>query len=50
MPLDAFVAEAVELLCAKRTPTEVLVDRVFPQRNAERSGDFEKVFGMINPT
>ncbi|MHC1550726.1 SDR family oxidoreductase [Phyllobacterium sp. K27] len=48
MPLTDFVAEAVDLLCAKPTPTEVLVQRVRPQRFAEQSGDFDKVFAMIN--
>ena len=49
MPLDAFVLEAVELLCADETPSEVLVERVAPQRNAERSGRFAEIFRMINP-
>ncbi len=50
MPLDAFVSEAVELLSADETPSEVLVERVVPQRNAERSGRFDEIFKMINPT
>lgn len=49
MPLDAFVTETVELLCADITPKEVLVQRVTPQRTAEQTGSFDKVFGMINP-
>ncbi len=49
MSLDAFVSEAVELLCSAKTPQEVLVQRVLPQRTAEQTGNFEKVFGMINP-
>jgi len=49
MPLDAFISEAVELLCANETPAEVLVHQVGPQRNAERSGSFEEIFRMINP-
>jgi uncharacterized oxidoreductase len=49
MPLDEFVAEAVELLCAPETPREVLVQRVMPQRTAEQTGSFDKVFGLINP-
>ena len=48
MPLADFVAEAVDLLCASPTPSEVMVQRVRPQRTAERTGDFDKVFGMIN--
>lgn len=49
MPLDAFVNEAVDLLCQAETPAEVLVERVMRQRNAERVGNFDEVFGMINP-
>jgi uncharacterized oxidoreductase len=49
MPLSEFVSEAVELLCAPQTPREVLVQRVLPQRTAEQTGNFDKVFGMINP-
>lgn len=49
MPLDAFVSEATELLCANPTPQEVLVQRVMPQRTAEQTGNFGNVFGMINP-
>ncbi|MBP2302988.1 SDR family oxidoreductase [Azospirillum picis] len=49
MPLGAFVSEAVELLCAPETPNEVLVQRVMPQRTAEQTGNFDKVFAMINP-
>lgn len=50
MPLDSFISETVELLCADATPSEVLVQRVMPQRTAEQTGSFEKVFGMINPS
>ncbi len=49
MPLDAFITEAVELLCAEITPKEVLVQRVLPQRTAEQTGNFDKIFNMINP-
>ncbi len=49
MPLDAFISEAVELLCARETPAEVLVHRVMPQRTAERSDRFEEIFRMTNP-
>jgi uncharacterized oxidoreductase len=49
MPLDAFVAEAIELLCADVTPKEVLVQRVMLQRTAEQTGSFDRVFGLINP-
>ncbi|MBW7970219.1 SDR family NAD(P)-dependent oxidoreductase [Bradyrhizobium sp. BR 10289] len=49
MPLDAFVSEAIGLLCGAETPREVLVQRVMPQRTAEQTGNFGKVFQMINP-
>ena len=49
MPLDAFITETIDLLCADVTPKEVLVQRVSPQRTAEQTGNFDKVFGMINP-
>lgn len=49
MPLDAFISEAVGLLCAEVTPKEVLVQRVMPLRTAEQTGSFDTVFGMINP-
>ncbi|QOG07391.1 SDR family NAD(P)-dependent oxidoreductase [Aureimonas sp. OT7] len=50
MPLKAFIAETVGLLCADVTPKEVLVQRVMPQRTAEQTGNFEKVFNLINPS
>lgn len=49
MPLADFVSESVELLCAQPTPPEVLVGRVMPQRTADATGNFDKVFGLINP-
>jgi uncharacterized oxidoreductase len=49
MPLADFVAEATELLCATPTPDEVLVQRVMPQRTAEQTGNFKRVFDLINP-
>lgn len=49
LPLDAFITEATDLLCATETPREVLVQRVLPQRTAEQTGNVDKVFGMINP-
>ncbi len=48
LPLADFVTESVSLLCADPTPAEVLVQRVMPQRTAERTGNFDAVFGMIN--
>lgn len=49
MPLADFVSESVSLLCTNPTPPEVLVQRVMPQRTAERTGNFDEVFGMVNP-
>ncbi|MGI2034395.1 SDR family oxidoreductase [Rhizobium panacihumi] len=49
MPLGEFISESVDLLCAQPTPSEVLVGRVMPQRTAEATGNFDKVFGLINP-
>ena len=48
MPLADFISEAVDLLCAAPTHSEVLVEKVVPQRFAERNGDFEAMFRMIN--
>lgn len=50
MPLDEYIQEATNILCQPQTPTEVLVQRVMAQRNAERMGEFDKVFDRINPT
>lgn len=50
MPLQEFVDETVKLLCAENTPFEVVVQRAVPQRTAEQTGNFEKIFGMINGT
>jgi uncharacterized oxidoreductase len=47
MPLDAYISEVMELL--KTAKAEILVERVKPLRNAESSGTYEKVFGMLNP-
>jgi uncharacterized oxidoreductase len=49
MPLHYFISEATELLCSTPTPDEVLVQRVMPQRTAEQTGNFKRVFDMINP-
>lgn len=50
MPLAAFVEEAVELLCREPSAEEILVKRVMPQRTAEQTGNFRKVFALINPS
>jgi|HigsolmetaAR203D_1030402.scaffolds.fasta_scaffold00127_42 uncharacterized oxidoreductase len=48
MPLADFVSEATDLLCSTPTPEEVLVGRVMPQRTAEQTGNFRRVFDLIN--
>ena len=48
MPLGAFIAESMALLAAHAGATEILVERVMLQRQAEARGDFDKVFGLIN--
>ncbi|RYX81084.1 SDR family NAD(P)-dependent oxidoreductase [bacterium] len=50
MPLDEFIAESMDLL--KNTPDaeEILVERVKFLRFAERSGQFDKVFNILNTT
>jgi len=50
MPLNDFLTETVDLLCADVTTEEVLVQRVSPQRTAEQTVNFDKVFAMINPS
>jgi uncharacterized oxidoreductase len=49
MPLDEYIAETVGNMCATPTPNEVLVERVMFLRNAEKTGNYDKVFGMLNP-
>lgn len=48
MPLDAFVAEVMELLGQQPTPPEILVERVRPLRNAEASGRFDATLSGLN--
>ena len=48
MPLDDFIAESLELLKANPDAKEILVERVKFLRNAEASGNYDKVFGMLN--
>ncbi len=48
MPLDDYISEVMELL--KTATTEILVERVKPLRNAESSGQYGQVFGMLNPS
>lgn len=48
MPLDAYIAETVALLKAHPKGPEILVERVNFLRNAETSGTYDQVFGMLN--
>ena len=49
MPLDAYIAETMQLLAGSPENSEVLVQRVHRQRFAEQSGNAAAVFGFINP-
>jgi uncharacterized oxidoreductase len=49
MPLDAYIAESMALLRADPEAAEILVEQVKPLRNAEASGHYDVVFGMVNP-
>jgi uncharacterized oxidoreductase len=49
MPLDAYIEETVTNMLATPTPNEVLVERVKFLRNAEKSGNYDQVFSMLNP-
>jgi uncharacterized oxidoreductase len=44
-----FISETMALLKANPSATEICVERVKMQRNAEASGQYEKVFDLINP-
>lgn len=49
MPLADYTAEAMGLLSRNPTPPEICVDRVRFLRQAEAEGQFDRVFGMLNP-
>jgi uncharacterized oxidoreductase len=49
MPLDAYLAETMDLLASGPENGEVLVQRVHRQRFAEQTGNAAAVFGFINP-
>ena len=48
MPLNEFADEVMALLGQVPTPTEILVERVKPLRNAEREGRFDATLTMLN--
>ena len=48
MPLQDYIDEVMALIEAHPNAEEILVERVKPLREAERSGSYAKVFGMVN--
>ncbi|GGO32103.1 SDR family oxidoreductase [Deinococcus humi] len=50
MPLDEYVAETMKLLRQQPEAEEVLVERVQPQRFAEKSGEYAAFFQRMNDT
>ncbi len=48
MPLDAYIAEVMDILTNQPDATEVVVERCKPLRFAVESGNFDQVFGMVN--
>ena len=50
MPLEDFVAETVGLLRSAPDAEEILVERVKPQRTAERSGNYDAFYKKFNDT
>ena len=50
MPLAAFTAEMMDLLKAHPVGPEIAVENVGALRNAEASGQYAAVFGMLNAT
>lgn len=48
MPLDAFIAEVMDILTNRPDATEVIVERCKPLRFAAENGNFDQVFGMVN--
>jgi uncharacterized oxidoreductase len=48
MPLDAYIAETMDLLERGPDAHEILVERVLPLRHAERGGDYDGRFAEFN--
>lgn len=48
MPLTDFIAETMALLRQQPTPAEICVDRVRFLRDADKRGDFDAVFALLN--
>ena len=50
MPLSEYIAEVMDLLKDPDPPHgEILVERVKMLRHAEKKGEYDKVFGFLNP-
>ena len=50
MPLADYISETMHLLTTTPDATEILVERIKPQRFAERSGDYDGFFKKQNDT
>ena len=48
MPLPLFITEVTEILRTQPTPSEICVERVRAEREAELSGDYGTVFAQFN--
>jgi uncharacterized oxidoreductase len=48
MPLKDFIAEVMTLIEANPNATEIIVERCKPLRNAEATGNYKKMFEMLN--
>jgi uncharacterized oxidoreductase len=48
MPLDAFIAEVMEILKTQPTPSEICVENVKRLRFAAESGNFDAIFNGLN--
>lgn len=49
MPLDAYLAETMDLLAGEPANGEILVERVKPLRFAEATGKAQVMFDLLNP-
>ncbi len=50
MPLDKFIAEAMEILKTQPTPPEICVENVKGFRFAAENGNFDTLFARLNAT
>ena len=47
LPLDDFIAESMELLAQKPTPSEICVEAVRAFRNSEANGNQQELLDML---